>query len=63
MDLSAIFGGIALTVPEHVHVEISGIPIFGGWEDKTRNIRNDEAALCVLKLNCLAVCGGIEIKN
>ena len=63
LDLSAIFGGISITVPENVHVEISGMPIFGGWEDKTRLIRNDDTTPIVLKLNCLAFCGGIEIKN
>src|SRR5699024_7822330 len=61
-DLTAVFGGTSLIVPEDMHVEVSGIPIFGGWEDKTRTKKSDEQ-LATLKLNCLAVFGGVEIKN
>lgn len=62
-DLTAIFGGITIEVPENVHIEISGLPIFGGWEDKTRKIVNSDDDPPVIKLHCLAICGGVEIKN
>ncbi|MEI3605672.1 DUF5668 domain-containing protein [Pseudogracilibacillus sp. SE30717A] len=62
LDLTTVFGGISITVPENVQVEVKGIPIFGGWEDKTRHYSNEEKAT-VLTLNCLTVAGGIEIKN
>lgn len=62
LDLTAIFGGIELTVPENVQVEVSGIPIFGGWEDKTRARGNDDD-ISILKINGMAVFGGVEIKN
>lgn len=63
IDISAIFGGVSITVPENVHVEVKGMPILGGWEDKTRRKMNDGETLPILKLNCLAICGGIEIKD
>lgn len=62
MDLTAVFGGVSITVPENVQVQISGLPIFGGWEDKTVRQRGEDD-FSVLKLNCLAICGGVEIKN
>ena len=63
LDLSAIFGGIELYVPQNTHVEVTGIPIFGGWENKMRRRANDDDTLTVLKVNCLAVFGGVEIKD
>jgi len=62
MDLTTILGGVNLTVPEHVHVEFSGLPILGGWEDKTR-VRSEKDKQIVLKLNCLTILGGVEVKN
>lgn len=62
-DLIALFGGVSIIVPENVHIEISGLPIFGGWEDKTRKLANSDETLPVIKLNCLTICGGIEIKD
>lgn len=63
LELTAIFGGISLTVPEHVLLEFSGFPIFGGWEDHTRRRSDDKGDFITLKLNCLTFCGGVEIKN
>ena|SRR5699024_2132152 len=62
MDLTTILGGVNLTVPEHIHVEFSGLPILGGWEDKTR-VRSEKDKQIVLKLNCLTILGGVEVKN
>jgi len=60
LDLTAVFGGISISVPENVHVEISGVPIFGGWEDKTRRYKDEP--LSTLHLNCLTICGGERLK-
>ncbi|MEI3613996.1 LiaF transmembrane domain-containing protein [Pseudogracilibacillus sp. SO30301A] len=62
LDITAVFGGVTIIVPENVHVKVTGNPIFGGWEDKRRHL-GDEESLSVLKLNCLAVFGGVVIKN
>ncbi|WP_068676757.1 LiaF domain-containing protein [Oceanobacillus sp. Castelsardo] len=59
LDLTCIMGGASIIVPENVRVETSGIPIFGGWEDNTRSIHE----VAVLKINCLMIFGGAEIKN
>src|SRR5699024_3640361 len=62
LEITSVFGGVEIIVPENVHVEIKGIPIFGGWEDVTRRKSNEEA-LIVLKIHAVAVFGGVEIKD
>jgi len=63
LDLSTIFGGITIYVPRNVQVEVTGIPIFGGWENKTREHVVDNEELPILRVNCLTVFGGVEINN
>ena len=63
LDLTAVFGGISIIAPENVRIEISGLPIFGGWEDTTRKLQDSNETLPVIKLNCLTICGGVEIKD
>ncbi|MCR1834734.1 cell wall-active antibiotics response protein [Oceanobacillus caeni] len=62
LDFTSILGGISIIVSENVQVEISGIPILGGWEDSTRKHGESEEVV-VLKLNCLTILGGVEIRN
>jgi predicted membrane protein len=65
LELTAAFGGIDVKVPENWNIVITGVPIFGGWEDKTRNKYNSQlnSNTPVLKIKCVAAFGGIEIKN
>lgn len=58
-DANAIFGGIDIFAPDDVRVELSGLPIFGGFSDK--RLRG-AASGNVLKINCFAAFGGITIK-
>ncbi|QAT62696.1 hypothetical protein EQM13_14530 [Acidilutibacter cellobiosedens] len=60
LELNAFFGGIDVFVPENWRVEVSGLPIFGGWSNKTP-INSDPNAP-ILNITCLAAFGGIEIK-
>lgn len=62
IDLTSVLGGISIMVPENVHVELSGFPILGGWEDNTRKSDIDEEMI-VLNINCLTILGGAEINN
>lgn len=63
MDLTTVFGSIEIMVPPHVQVELTGLPIMGGWDDKTRRRSNEDDQRTVLKLNSLTVFGGLEVKN
>lgn len=62
LDITSIFGGATVIVPENVKVIASGIPIFGGWEDKTIQTESNGDAP-ILNLNCHVIFGGVEIKN
>lgn len=64
LELTAVFGGIDIVVPEHWQVQIAGTPVLGGWENKTTyNSKNTNDNEQVLKVNCIAVFGGVTIKN
>lgn len=63
IDATVAFGGIDVYVPENCKVIIKGIPIFGGWSNKTnqKNINNGLGP--VIEINCFAAFGGIDVKN
>ena len=63
MEVIAVFGGATIFVPEDVNVVVSGIPIFGGWDDRTVSRKMDQLDLPVLKIHCQPIFGGVEIKN
>jgi len=64
LELTAVFGGIDIIVPNHWKVQVTGTPIFGGWENKTTyHAENENDNEQILKVNCIAVFGGITIKN
>jgi predicted membrane protein len=62
LDLTAAFGGIEVVVPEDWKVRMSGLPIFGGWDNKTRR-KGDTADGPMLTVRCVAAFGGIELHN
>lgn len=61
LDVSAIFGGVDITVPSNWRVVMTGTPILGGWENKTR--LNTDPGAPVLKISGTAIFGGIEVKS
>lgn len=63
IEITSVFGGVSLKVPEHVHVEISGVPIFGGWEDQTKNNQIENSHQPILYLKCVTIFGGVEVTN
>jgi|SRR5699024_10466564 len=63
IDITALFGGVTLHVPYNTKVEISGVPIFGGWQDRTLNKSVEAESESHLKLHCHPFMGGIEVKN
>lgn len=60
LELTTMFGGIDLLVPQDWKVEVTGVPILGGWENKTILNTNPDAP--VLKVKCFVAFGGIEVK-
>lgn len=61
LDVFSAFGGVDIIVPKDWNVVIKGVPIFGGWSNKTMTSSDDERP--ILKVNCFVVFGGMEIMN
>ena len=58
IDCFTLFGGIDIRLPKDVKVEVNGLPIFGGVENKYRN--NHEAKVTVY-INHKTICGGVDL--
>jgi len=63
LNLVSIFGGVTLFIPEEMQIEVSGTPIFGGWDDKTKATYPADDLNPVLHIKCLPIFGGVEIRN
>jgi predicted membrane protein len=60
LDLFAFWGGIEIRVPEDWTVVLEGVPVLGGFEDKTRAPKESHKRLII---KGYVVMGGAEIKN
>ena len=58
IDCFTLFGGIDIRLPKDVKVEVNGLPIFGGVENKYRN--NDEAKVTIY-INHTTIFGGVDL--
>ncbi len=58
IDCFTLFGGIDIRLPKDVKVEVNGLPIFGGVENKYRN--NHDAKVTVY-INHTTICGGVDL--
>ena len=65
LDVTVMFGGAEIIVPSDWRVRMTGLPILGGWDNKTvpsggeRSV--DELPVC--EINCFVAFGGIEVHN
>lgn len=62
IDVLIAFGGAEIFVPKGWNVIIKGIPIFGGWDNKTVN-NNFDTNSPTLKINSFVMFGGFEVEN
>jgi predicted membrane protein len=64
LEINCIFGGVEIRVPEAWHVHSRNLPVFGGYEDKTRHPNNPAVGSPkTLIVTGMVIFGGIEIKN
>ena len=63
LDVTALFGGVEIIVPAEWRVTLTGLPLFGGWDNKTKYAGEKGAEGPALKINCLAAFAGIEVHN
>jgi predicted membrane protein len=61
LSVTTVFGGVVLIVPKEWRVKSSGVPIFGGFDDRTVSPSDPDAP--ELFVDATAVFGGVEIKN
>ncbi|MCT4541914.1 MAG: cell wall-active antibiotics response protein [Vallitalea sp.] len=59
IDTLIAFGGIDIKVPRDWKVEVKGIPLFGGWSNKTDRSNSYNKVLLV---KCFVMFGGLDIK-
>lgn len=60
LDVVVAFGGVEIVVPEGWRVEVKGIPLFGGWSNKTkRDLVGVDVPL--LSVEALVAFGGLDI--
>ncbi len=62
VDLTAIFGGVVLRVPENWLVQLRATPVFGGYDDKSARPNPGPGVQTLIVKGC-AIFGGVEIKN
>jgi predicted membrane protein len=62
LEINCVFGGVEIRVPESWHVHSRSLPVFGGYEDKTRMPHNPGKTKTLI-VTGMIVFGGIEIKN
>lgn len=60
LEIMCVFGGVDIVVPDGVNVEVSGIPIFGGLDNKTSGEVIPGAP--TLKIRAMVFFGGVDIK-
>jgi len=58
IQISAIFGGIDILVPDHVNVKVSSTSVFGGVSNKTASHKDAPT----LYISGICLFGGVEIK-
>lgn len=59
--ITCIMGGVDIIVPRGVNVEVGGLPIMGGLENKTDDSLDPNAP--TLKIKALVIMGGVDIKH
>ena len=58
---TALFGGVEIIVPDDWNVIITGTPIFGGIDSKSRR-KSDTNGTKDVHIHCTVAFGGVEIK-
>lgn len=63
IEANAAFGGIDIKVPDRWHVEVHGMGIFGGYEDKTLAVQQGiQPGAPVLIIHGFAAFGGVNVE-
>ncbi len=61
VDIVTMMGGVDIIVPDGINAEVNGIPVLGGFDNKTGGQRMPGAP--TLRVRGLAVMGGVAVKT
>lgn len=61
MSVFVFWGGVDIKVPPSWRLRVGGLPLLGGWEDKTAQLPGPDAPELVVHIT--AIMGGVDIKN
>jgi hypothetical protein len=61
-NIMAFMGGVEIIVPPGIRVEMQGVPVMGGWSNRTRSENLPTNAPVVL-IRGVAVMGGVDVKS
>ncbi len=61
MSVFVLWGGVDIKVPPGWRVVLTGLPVLGGWTDKTTAPHDPDAPELVVHVT--AIMGGVEVKN
>jgi len=63
VDALALFGGVDILVPRDWRVDLGGVPIMGGYEDKTTGNGSLPPNAPTLDVTATAIFGGVTVAN
>ncbi|MGL4972663.1 MAG: LiaF transmembrane domain-containing protein [Culicoidibacterales bacterium] len=63
LEITSVFGGIDLLVPEHWTIDVRVSAIFGGVDDRRQTIKVGEKTAPVLVVHGVCFFGGLDIKS
>ncbi len=61
LNVFALMGGVQIVVPPGVHVEMNGIALMGGFDEKVRAEAPPAPGAPVLRIGGFAMMGGVEV--
>jgi hypothetical protein len=61
ISVFVFWGGVDIKVPPTWRIRVGGLPLLGGWEDKTAQQPGPDAPELVVHIT--AIMGGVDIKN
>jgi hypothetical protein len=61
VNIFALMGGVQIVVPPGVQVEMSGIALMGGFEERGRTSSAEASAAPVLRIGGFVMMGGVEV--
>ncbi len=63
LDVFVAFGGVNIYVPKGWKAHVAGLPLFGGWDNKTRKTEASDPNQPPFTVRALVLFGGMDIRE